>query len=466
MATAFTPYRDPRTAYGRPIPVGEATELPGMPPEQPQRAPAKAPAGGIDAPPKVSRGAAMAAGARNLSIAALPVAGAAALRATADNGTGGVAPQTVTKPGEIPAALGVADLKTSPPVRPPFFAQSETGRNVANALMAIPGGTGIAAGIAALPRVAANLPTAASRVVAAAPAATEAVRGTVLADGAMGNITPGGAAAATASPRPDAGAGRGFVNPPRVDPTQPPPTNAPPVMSSIGPGVSIVGGLSPEEMQAMAGRMRDINAATAQTQRGIDAYGPGPNGGGAGGFGGATLSSANRAQFDSTPSLSNLPAAGQSVRQFQDLKAAEREGIRNRALAARGQDMLLAGQQAGNADRLDIAQLQANTQRDVAKIGASSRTTAAETQANARAAAAEAGARKFTVVPGGQEVQEIGGMPTTIKRPDRVFNNATGTFVEQPGQQSGPTATPRAEYDKMPKGARYVGPDGKTYVKG
>jgi hypothetical protein len=55
MATA-APYRDPRTAYGRRIPVGEATELAGIPPEmQPPRAaaPAAAPAaGGIAEPPK------------------------------------------------------------------------------------------------------------------------------------------------------------------------------------------------------------------------------------------------------------------------------------------------------------------------------------------------------------------------------------------------------------------------------
>lgn len=463
MATGIdTPYRDPRTAYGRRIPVGEATELPGMPLEPPR--PAQQPATGNAAPSKVSK---VAAGARNLSIAALPAAGAMALRAGADNGTGGVAPQTATKPGEIPTALGVADLRTSPPVRPPFFAQSETGRNVANALMAIPGGTGIAAGIAALPRIAANAHTAASRVVAAAPAATEAVRGTVLADGAMGNITPGGAAAATAPQRREAGGGRGFVNPPAADPTQPPPTNAPEVMSSIGPGVSVVGnGDGGESVRAIDARTRAINEQMAATQRGIDAYGPGPQGGGAVGIGGATLSSANRQAFDSTPSLSNLPAAGQSVRQFQDLKAAEREGIRQRDTTERGQDAQLQAQLAATGAQRGIADLNARTQRDVATIGAQARTTAAETQANARAAAAEAGARRFTVVPGGQEVQEIGGMPTTIKKPDRVFNNATGTFVEQPGQQTGPTATPRAEYDKLPKGARYVGPDGKTYVKG
>jgi hypothetical protein len=115
----------------------------------------------------------------------------------------------------------------------------------------------------------------------------------------------------------------------------------------------------------------------------------------------------------------------------------------------------------------DIADLQSRTQRDVANIGATARTSAAESAANARAAAAEASARRFMPVPGGQTVENIGGMPTTVKAPDRVFDALSGKFVDaQPAQAAKPAVTPKAEYEQMPKGARYIGPDGKTYIKG
>jgi len=232
-----------------------------------------------------------------------------------------------------------------------------------------------------------------------------------------------------------------------------------------GGQLSVVGG--GDEVAAINQRVRDINASMAQTQRGLDAYGPGPQGGGVGGIGGRTLSSANREAFDETPSGSVLPAQGQSVRQFQDLRAAEREGIRNRMLTERGQDMTLLGQQASAGAQRGIADLQAGTQRAVAKIAADSRTTAAETAANARAAAAESASRRFIPVAGGQQVLEIGGLPTTVTQPSRVFDSQRQVYVDPPAPQGGgPKATPRAEYDKMPKGARYVGPDGQTYVKG
>lgn len=481
MATA-APYRDPRTAYGRRIPVGEATELAGIPPEmQPPRAaaPAAAPGGIAEPPPqRLMQRVAGAAGpiAKAAGIGALPAIGALALRSGADNGSSATPPTPVGL-GDIPRGIpgGIA----SPPAeRPPFFAQSETGRNIANAAMAIPGASGIARGIAALPRIAAQIPTTAGKVAQAAPVAADMVRGTVMADAAMGNV-----AAPAAVPPPGArslppgvrlstaGAGRGSVNPPRADPNaQLPTTEAQDARRLRTDGSNVTIGTVPSygaEAQAIDARVRDINASMAQTQRALDAYGPGPQGGGMTGIGGGTLSSANREAFDATPSGSILPAQGQSVRQFQDLRAAERESIRNRMLTERGQDMTLAGQQAAAGAQRGIADLQAGTQRAVAKMAADSRTTAAETAANARAAAAELAARRFIPVAGGQQVLEIGGQPTTVTQPSRVFDSTRGIYVDPPAPQGGkPGVTPRAEYEKMPKGAKYVGPDGQTYVKG
>jgi hypothetical protein len=45
-------------------------------------------------------------------------------------------------------------------------------------------------------------------------------------------------------------------------------------------------------------------------------------------------------------------------------------------------------------------------------------------------------ANRFTVVPGGQEIIEIGGLPTTVNRPARVFNNQTGQFIDESGMQA------------------------------
>jgi hypothetical protein len=37
---------------------------------------------------------------------------------------------------------------------------------------------------------------------------------------------------------------------------------------------------------------------------------------------------------------------------------------------------------------------------------------------------------RYTVVPGGQEVVDIGGLPTTITRPSRVLNNQSGQYID------------------------------------
>lgn len=103
------------------------------------------------------------------------------------------------------------------------------------------------------------------------------------------------------------------------------------------------------------------------------------------------------------------------------------------------------GQQAAAGAQRGIADLQAGTQRAVAKMAADSRTTAAETAANARAAAAELAARRFIPVAGGQQVLEIGGIPTTVTQPSRVFDQTRGIYVDPPAPRpSGIAGDPRA----------------------
>lgn len=67
---------------------------------------------------------------------------------------------------------------------------------------------------------------------------------------------------------------------------------------------------------------------------------------------------------------------------------------------------------------------------------------------------------RYTVVPGGQEIDPISNQLVT--RPAQVFNNQTGQFIQMQ-QQSVPT--PRKDYDALPKGSAYIGPDGRRYIK-
>lgn len=72
---------------------------------------------------------------------------------------------------------------------------------------------------------------------------------------------------------------------------------------------------------------------------------------------------------------------------------------------------------------------------------------------------------RFTVVPGGDEIGPDGF--TVIKRPARVLDNQTSQFVDQAATaKPAAGAITREQYNKLDKGDRYTGTDGKTYTKG
>jgi hypothetical protein len=72
---------------------------------------------------------------------------------------------------------------------------------------------------------------------------------------------------------------------------------------------------------------------------------------------------------------------------------------------------------------------------------------------------------RFTVVPGGSGVDPQTGQ--VVREQSQVLDNQSGQFVHQgQGSTAAARVTPRADYDKMPAGARYIGPDGKPYIKG
>lgn len=134
-------------------------------------------------------------------------------------------------------------------------------------------------------------------------------------------------------------------------------------------------------------------------------------------------------------------------------------------VAMRGQDLT-----AQTVAARDLGDRAASTARDrtlldISKLQTDARKTAAEQAAEARAAAAETAANRHMVVPT-QEIVMTPDGPQSLQR-SRVFNPATGKYVDLSGQQStGVQITPKSEYDKMPKGAQYIGPDGKAYTKG
>lgn len=233
--------------------------------------------------------------------------------------------------------------------------------------------------------------------------------------------------------------------------------------SPAGPGVSVVGnGDGGAGLRDIYARTSAANQRIGELSRELDAYGPGIHGGGMVGIKGDTLSTASRERFDATPSGSVLPIRGQSTDQFAQQRFAEQQGVLNRALAERGQDITAAGQGiaaqtardvAGiQANRsIDVAGIGANASRDVARIGADARRSAAEQaalaqagNAEARVAAAEARANapKFialnlpdTMGPNGER---MGGGQV-------VVNSQTGQRVGEPNagaakQQAAPAA--------------------------
>ena len=61
---------------------------------------------------------------------------------------------------------------------------------------------------------------------------------------------------------------------------------------------------------------------------------------------------------------------------------------------------------------------------------------------------------------GGQQVLEIGGLPTTVTQPSRVFDSTRGVYVDPPAPQSGkPAMTQAPKAGEVRSGFRYMGGD-------
>jgi hypothetical protein len=119
------------------------------------------------------------------------------------------------------------------------------------------------------------------------------------------------------------------------------------------------------------------------------------------------------------------------------------------ATAQRGQNFQSNEKADANRNALDVANIRGNAT-----------VKAADLAGDGRVAAADARANKFMHVAGGQETMDVGGMPTLVKKPDRIWDNTTGKFVgEQAAVPAAPASPPPPKAGDVIKGHRYKGGD-------
>jgi len=154
----------------------------------------------------------------------------------------------------------------------------------------------------------------------------------------------------------------------------------------------------------------------------------------------------------------------------QELAARMGDSAANRDLKAQE----LADNSATNSVKRDAAGVELKSAKQIAELRAAylnARTpeeqSAIVTKLNALSGNVKGD--EYMAVSSGQSVDPVTGMVT--KSPDIIVNKRTGQPVQgQQVQAQGtakitPDAAGKAAFDAMPKGARYVGPDGKTYIK-
>ena len=73
---------------------------------------------------------------------------------------------------------------------------------------------------------------------------------------------------------------------------------------------------------------------------------------------------------------------------------------------------------------------------------------------------------RFKVASGGQQIDATG---VPYRTPDRIFNEQTGAWSDgagaAPAQQAMPKPASKAEFDALPKGARFTDPNGQVRIK-
>jgi len=509
MAGIDAPYRDPREELRRavfgqraapvaaqpvpvaPIPVGEATEF-----RQPslEKTPAQKLGGspefreaqrGIGSMPKPAESAtprsAVPFGATTVgsvvrgSLPGLAGTAIGSMQARAD-----APPQPVdrritaqTGPGQIPFDPSQTGPAPVAPRRPLGFGEdNEVTRNIAAMVNAVPGG-GAALGIGRISQALATGSNVGQQVVRGAQSAA----GTQPAKGMVSTQTPRGDGRANGGDLPAPPQGIADFNDRRFDAARGmtpaetgvirfDPTTRTYSGTDVKEGASIMGGRpggrgtsrgSVTTLDTSEGYAQDLKQhASLRSERAEREAGFAGNSIG-GGLSGITdrgasqpISTESRVRDLMRAGLSNRQAL-QAVNQERSAEAQTSAGERSAAVQARGQDIGAAQGQAQQRQQAGIARMQDQTQRDIAALNASQRTAAANQQP------------RFTAV-NLPDTKDADGQ--VVSGGQAVRNNQTGQWEYPNGGRQQQQVTPRGEYDKLPKGSQYVGPDGKTYIKG
>lgn len=275
--------------------------------------------------------------------------------------------------------------------------------------------------------------------------------------------TPQAAAAPVRAPGPNAGAGRGFVNPPLADPNAAPPV-APqqPIANNVSVVPAFVGtptedflpkGFKPQVITQGQGQDWQGRQDLKNAQTGASSIVPGAS---------REAAKAEYAQLLDAREQGVKNAGAEAVAGTQ--AEAQRYGADQQAATQQGAQ---AVQAQHNADTNKIATGRLGLDTSAASLDARIKGAVAATQERLMKAKtpeerqrAEDDLRalqgryerevpnRFTVVPGGAD-------DNGVKQPSRVLNNQTGQYVDQPG------AAPKSPYTD---GQVLRGKDGKTYV--
>jgi hypothetical protein len=406
---------------------------------------------------------------------------------------GAAAPGTGVPQG-IP---GIGDMQPVPAQAPSFFRDTEVGRNVGNIINAIPGARPIAGPLFRAGSMAQRATAVGGEMVRAAASSNALDAPPQFPQPAPQSVgaplpTPQQIEGFVAPGDIGAGAGRGLVNPPNVQPGGVVTRNGNAFSGqNIGEGfVYADGSRSPNQIGVApgggTGGTPSVDAAlaaarSAAADRGdFGALGlpggsaPGLSGGGVSGIdlgsvpegarrtGHVTALNADQFDRDRAAYLTEQalrlggkagPAQARAITEAAAAQGAERSarlrdttglaiakgqtaaqaataGAQDRT-TRRGQDIGAMTHASSDKRALDVANIQAGAHIKGAQLGSDSRVTAVEARA-----------QRYQHVPGGQEVQDIGGLPQLVKRPDRMFDSHTGQFLDASPAQAGLTDTP------------------------
>lgn len=305
------------------------------------------------------------------------------------------------KPGEIPKAIDGTVPQAGPaPVAGSFLNQSEAGRNVGNAMMALPGG---GLGIKAAQTALTALPIAARGIRAAqtaVPATVAAAQGFAGGDAnfpgrSTAPVAPGGQLPQASY----SNEGNNYSTPEKVQTLRPPPFDpAGKIIKTVGadgkvsysgdnvkfggdiysPDGKVVNGGDPKNPKGFGvssldtseghrQNLLELQRLQAERQQREAGFAGNQPGGGLGGFGGGTISSGLRESHNRQSTAMSTNTVGQRSQRQQDALDMQKAQLAQSRETAQMQN---ATTQAGQVQGMRVAEMNNDTQRYGADLGA------------------------------------------------------------------------------------------------